>query len=362
MFFFLNCKTENGEDLRDLFIQTGDYNGVYWPHNGWQTCNPEQVGMDPEKLKNVYDYVANPIIRTEGLVIVKDGYIVAESYFGEFSTTQRHSSFSIAKSFISALIGIAINNMSISGIDKKVYEYFDQWQTINTDERKKNISIKHLLTMSSGLEWNETDYYNDTSSNDVFKMGATNDFISYVLEKSSQYDPGTHWRYSSGDSMLLSGIIQIATGQTAYNFARPNLLDPIGLSDIVWTSDPAGHTVGGWGISATVREYAKFGYLYLNNGNWNGTQIVPETWVNESLTKVSDNINYYAYQWWLGPALDSYINSGLPEKIYIAWGIYTQQIFIIPEHDLVVMRVADDPGSDEWSEVTFLQKIISSIN
>lgn len=356
------CKTDTIISLRDSFIHSGTYNGVYWPTGEWRSCSPDQVGFDPDKLKMVYDYIENPNINTEGIIIIKDGYIVAEAYFRDFNSSKRHASYSIAKSFISALVGIAINKGFISGVDKKVFEYFNSWTTATTDQRKKSITLKHLLTMSSGLKWNESDYYNDTSRNDVFKMAVTDDFIQYVLDKESEFDPGTVWRYSSGDSMLLSGIIQRATGQTAYDFAYTNLLSQIGLSDIIWESDPAGHTIGGWGINATVREYAKFGYLYLNRGKWDGNQIIPEGWIDESFTNVSNRINYYGYQWWFGPALNGYEGSGLPDPIYIAWGIYTQQIFIIPSYNLLIVRVADDPGSDEWSEVLFLQKIINAIN
>ena len=98
------------------------------------------------------------------------------------------------------------------------------------------------------------------------------------------------------------------------------------------------------------------------NGNWGGSQIIPETWINESFTPVSERVNFYGYQWWLAPALSGYSEAILPEKIYIAWGIYTQQIFVIPAYNLVIVRVANDPGSPQWSEVTFLTKIIDALN
>ncbi len=346
---------------RDEFIQEGSYSGVYWPTAGWRSCSPESVGMDSERLKQVYDYVANPAVNSEGIVIVKDGYLVAEAYFGSFNRNQRHASYSIAKSFISSLIGIAINRGDIENVDQPVHRFFDAWQDESVDGRKKRITIRHLLTMSSGLEWNESDYYNDTSQNDVYIMGGMNDFIDYVLQKNSQYEPGTVWRYSSGDSMLLSGILQEATGITAHQYALTHLLNPIGLQNISWQHDPSGHTVGGWGIDATVREYAKFGFLYLNGGEWDGVQLLSRDWIRDSWTPVTDRIDHYGYQWWLGPALSGFEGSGLPERIYIAWGIYTQQIFVVPDHQLLIVRVANDPGSGHWHEVSFLQRVMAAV-
>lgn len=361
IFIFSSCKNVEEVSERDNFIKDGNYTGAYWPTSGWRSCTPGEVGMDRERLKQVYDYVENPAINTEGIIIIRNGYIVAEAYFGNFSENSKHGSFSVAKSFIGALIGIAIHNGIIPGINEKIFNYFPLWQTPSTDVRKKNITIKHLLTMSSGLEWNETEYYNDTSQNDVFIMAEEDDFIEYVLNKPSEFEPGALWSYSSGDSMLLSGIIQESSGVTAYQFAKQYLLDPIGSPGISWENDPAGHTVGGWGIGATVREYAKFGYLYLNKGKWEENQVVQESWVDLSLTPVSNSINFYGFQWWLGPALEGFDNSVIPNDLFLAWGIFSQQIFVIPSLDLVIVRVANDPNSPEWDEVQFLTLIINSI-
>ncbi|MCK5220930.1 MAG: serine hydrolase [Candidatus Aminicenantes bacterium] len=358
---FTTCNTKEEISERDIFIEEGSYTGSYWPTTGWRSCSPDEVGMDSESLKLVYDYIANPSVNTEGIVVIRRGYIIAEAYFGEFSQNSRHSSYSVAKSFISALIGISISENYITGINNKVFNYFPAWDSDGIDPRKKNISIKHLLTMSSGLEWNEANYYTDISRNDVFIMVEENDYIQYVLDKPSEFEPGTIWRYSSGDSMLLSGIIQQSTGMTAYQYAMGNLFGPIGISGVTWESDRAGHTVGGWGINATVREYAKFGYLYLNSGEWDGLQIVPESWVEQSKTPVTSNIDYYGFQGWLATALQGFNNSDIPSDLFLAWGIFTQQIFVIPSLDLVIVRVANDPGSPEWDEVQFLTLIINSI-
>lgn len=356
------CRTSKEKTPRNLFISEGSYSGSYWPTNSWRHCSPEQVGMNGNNLKLVYDYASNPVVNTEGIVIIKDGYIIAESYFGDFTQNSRHSSFSIAKSFMSALIGIALSEGLITGIMALVSDFFPEWSSGTVDPKKQRITLKHLLTMSSGLEWNESDYYNDTSNNDVFIMSEQNDYLQYVLNKQSEFEPGTIWRYSSGDSMLLSGILQIAAGTTSYQYALENLFEPLGITEVSWESDNAGHTVGGWGINATVRSYAKFGFLYLNYGEWEGRQIVPRSWVEQSLSPVTDNIDFYGFQWWLSPVFQGVQNSIIPEDLFLAWGIYTQQIFVIPSLDLVIVRVANDPDSEEWDEIQFLELIIASIN
>ncbi len=367
------------------FLGKGPYEGQYWPTTKWKSCQPEEVGMQSSKLMEVYYYLANPNVHTEGIVIIKNGYIVGEAYFNNFTINSRHESFSVAKSFISALVGIAIEEGLIKDVEEKIYKFYPQLNSkkgflrrgvgdiekiypFNIVHReqimpgaKKRITVKHLLTMSSGFKWNERDYYIDTSQNDAFKMAQEYDYIQYVLNKPIEYEPGTVWQYSSGDSMLLSGIIEKSADMSTYEFGLEYLFNPIGVSGIGWDSDPAGHTIGGWGIQGTVREFAKFGYLYLKKGKWDDQQIIPEPWIEESLQPVSDVVNFYGYQWWLRPALSGYENSIIPPNTFLAWGIYTQQIFVIPEEDLVIVRVANDPGSEGWDEVEFLTLVLNSI-
>jgi len=297
----------------------------------------------------------------------------------------RHQSYSIAKSFVSALIGIALEKELFKSVDEEIYHYYPElnrkkvFPIRSTGETKqacdsipsiqsppepgakRRITIKHLLAMSSGLKWNEQDYYVDTSQNDAFIMAQTSDYIQYVLNKPIEFEPGTVWRYSSGDSVLLAGLIERASFMSAYEFGLEHLFIPIGISGIRWQSDLTGHTIGGWGIEATVREYAKFGYLYLKKGKWEDCQIVPEPWIKESLQPLSERVNFYGYQWWLLPVFTGYEESIIPKDTFLAWGIYTQQIFVIPEEDIIIVRVANDPGSEEWDELEFLTLIINSV-
>ncbi len=353
-----------GTTTQNQFLGSGNYAGKYWPTQSWRSCKPEEVGMDSDKLTRVYEYAANPAINTEGIIIIKNGYIVGEAYLNGFTKNSRHASYSVAKSFASALIGITIDKGLIKGVDEKIYQYYPQWQTPGTSEAKKTITIKNLLTMTAGLEWEEDDYYSSNSQDDIFQMyNVSNDFIDYVLNKPVKNEPSTQWYYSSGESILLSGIIESATNMTAYQFGFENLFRPIGIPDIRWDSDPSGHTITAWGINATVREFAKFGYLYLNKGKWQDQQIVSEAWIQESTQAISDSLNHYGYQWWLPAAYKDYEVWNILEGTFLAMGIYIQRLYVVPEKDLVVVRVGNDAGSTdgEWSTLEFLALVLNSI-
>lgn len=362
---FFGCQKIAERDVEaEQFLGKGEYLGEYWPTEGWRTCRPEEVGMNSEKLIKVYEYAANPDINTQGIAVIRKGYIVGEAYFNDFKMDSRHESFSIAKSFSSALIGIAIDQGFIESVDERLSEFYPQWQTPGTSESKKQMTIEDLLTMRSGLQWNEDDYYKDRSQNDVYIMiDSAQDYIQYVLNKPVIHEPGTHWYYSSGDSVLLSGIIEKSTGMTAYEFAGQYIFEPMDLTEIIWLADPAGHTITAWGIQGTVREFAKFGYLYLKKGRWEDLQVVPKDWIEESSQPVSEEIEKYGYQWWRLPVFRGYEETKIPRDILMALGIFTQQIFIIPTKDLLVVRLGHDPDPyhDEWRELEFLSLVLNSL-
>ena len=358
---------------RDIFLKKGLYQGKYWPTYGWKSCLPEEVGMDSELLLRAYDYAANPDVYTRGLVIIRRGYIVGEAYFGNFDLYSRHPSYSVAKSFMSALIGIGIDQRIFESVDEPISHYYPELNQkkgmrvrsylpgdLSSSGSKRKITIENLLTMTSGLEWNEDDF-NNLIANDVVLMALQDNYAQYVLSKPIIHDPGTVWNYSSGDPMLLSGLFNRVLGISAFQFGLEHLFSPIGIPQIIWENDPVGQTIGGWGIEATVREYAKFGYLYSKGGEWEDRQIVPGSWIYQSVQPVSENVNNYGYLWWLRPSLGGYDGSLIPDDTFFARGLFTQEIFVIPSKDLVIVRMADDLTSNEWNEVDFLTIILESL-
>lgn len=366
--FAANCSdsdtTIQTPQQTDSFLGQGKYRGEYWPTVQWRECRPAEVGMNALRLYRAYEYAANPDINTEGIIIIKDGYIVGEAYFGDFTKDTYHRSYSVAKSFTSALIGIAIDKGMLSSVNDAVYQFYPEWQTPGTPALKKLITVKHLLTMMGGIQWQEGDYYNPNSQDDIFRMyRVSSDFIQYVLNKPMAAEPGTRWYYSSGETILLSGILEMTTGTTAFQFAQEHLLHPIGIVDITWEHDPSGHTITGWGIRTTVRNYARFGYLYLKKGLWDNQRIVSESWIEESTRAFSSDLTHYAYLWWLPPAFGSYGTVDVPQDAYMALGIYIQRLYVVPEKNLVVVRVGNDAGDvgDNWDSLKFLKLITDAI-
>jgi CubicO group peptidase (beta-lactamase class C family) len=331
------------------FIKKGTYNGAYFPTTDWHYCSPEEVGVNSALLVKAVDNITETKYATQGYLIIKDGYIIAEDYLLGFLPGEKHSSYSIAKSFTSAVIGIAIDQDYINSVHDKISQYYTILNHDTVQQWKKDISIENLLTMTSGIEWSEENY----AGNDLIQMVLSPDYVDYVLNKPVEFEPGTRWSYNSGESMLLSGIINITTEKSMLDFAIENLLNPIGINDLKWISDSENHTVAGWGISATMHDYARFGYLYLNNGNWDGSQIISESWINQSITQYSSTIPYYGYLWWL-----SGNNANMPEDIYMAIGAFGQYIIIIPSYDLIIVRVGNDLN---WNPDEFVQLVLDAI-
>jgi CubicO group peptidase (beta-lactamase class C family) len=367
LFFYSGCnKDTNSPETGEKYVKficSGEYSGEYYPTNGWRTCRPEAVGVDSNKLKKVYEYAANDKIKTDGIIIIKDGYIIGEAYFGSNGQNIKHQIYSITKSITSLLFGIASDNSLINDLDYKIYNYFPEWQTASTDEKKKKITIRHLLTMTSGLEWIENNTDITTVTDDNTTMYKTEDFIQYVLKKNISTEPGSIWFYNNGATMLLSGIIEKVSGKSEYNYGLNNLFLPLGINSLVWESDNSGHNTGGWGIQATLRDLAKIGYLCLGKGYWGGRQIISKEWLEQSLKPVSTNVNFYGFLWWLPPYFENYQSYNIPSGTYFAFGARLQVMIIVPEKNIIAVRFADDiadPGK-EWETLKFLSLILDSI-
>ena len=346
------------------YMCQGKDEGVYWPTREWKTAKPEEVGMDSQKLVKAIEYAANPQYKTDGVAIIKNGYIVAEAYLGEFQKDTKHISHSMAKSFTSALIGIAIDKGLIPGVDEKLCQYFDEWDCDDKDDIRNKISIRNALTLTTGLKWHE-DWVNfDPDTNDAMQMIYSRKFLGYMLDREAIYKPGNFFTYSTGDPMLLSGVLAKATGMSALEFAKKNLFQPMGISSVRWDSDSQGYTATFSMLHLTVRDYAKFGYLYLNKGKWEDEQIVSEEWLNTS-TRTDPSVRMwdaYGYLWHVNlPLRLNAQGSNIPADGYMAEGIMVQHIFIIPSKDLVIVKVANEQGT-RMNPVEFLTLVLDSID
>ena len=267
------------------------------------------------------------------MLVVHNGYLIFERYFTPilYDVDNTHIIYSCTKSVTSALIGIALDNGYIDNTSQLLVDFFPDLYIDNLDSRKETITLEDILTMTSGLEWDEERY---DEPNDYFGMTDSDNWVQYVLNKTMVADPGTAFYYNTGESHLLSAIINRTTGMTTLAFAIQNLFEPLGITAHPWLVDPQGIHFGGSALALRPRDMAKFGYLYLNNGTWDGEQIVSSDWVatstNEHVTIYGGTFSY-GYQWW--------INS--PSDYYCARGYQGQYIFVVPEEDLVVVFSSD---------------------
>jgi len=283
--------------------------------------------------------------KIHSLIIIHNDGLALEKYFMGWSRDMLHHCYSATKSVTSALVGIAIDQGKIDGLDGRLLDFFPEHTAIaNLDERKESITLEHLLTMTAGFTWDEMSIpYIDSEGNpnfenDAMKMWASDDWIQYMLDLSMRDEPGSTWNYNSGCTILLSGIIKDKTGQSAEAFAKKNLFARIGITDWEWETGPDGIANTGWGLSLYPVDMAMFGYLFLKNGRLSGKQIVPEDWVSESTRR---HMSFYGYQWWVLP--DNMI-TGHPEAngIFYALGYAGQTIMIIPNINMVVVTTAEN--------------------
>ena len=335
-------------EIADEVIATGEYTGDYWPTKGWRTCEPKAVGMDAQKLKKAMAYAASPEFKTDGIAIIRNGHIIAETYFGFFEQNYSHVSFSMAKGFTSTLIGMAIDKGLVSGLDEKLCHYYENWDCENANDLRSRITIRHALTLTTGLKWFENWPKWDIENNDALKMGMSNDYVKYVSEQPGLHEPGQQTYYSTGDPMLLSQVIQKATGKNAFEFAKEHLFKPLNIKKVRWDEDDAGHTATSMGLYMPVREYAKLGFLFLNKGQWENQEIVSKQWAEKSLqTDPSVNMSdTYGYLWHINLAKKLKERGSLaateriPADAFMAAGVLGQNIVVIPSKNLVIVKVA----------------------
>lgn len=305
------------------------------PGEGWTVSDPESHGLDPVELDRALEYAAQPGQHTQSVVVVHGGEIVAEWYAEGAGPDSWVASWSVAKSVSSIAVGVAIDRGDIGSVEDPVAEYLPQWQ--GTDH--EDITIRDVLEMTSGLEWVED--YRGLESDIVKMVVGEADQLAYAASRPLEVEPGSRWWYSSGDSMLLSGVVQHATGQTLDEYAAQHVLDPIGMSKVEWWRDARGHTLGYCCFDTTSRDFARLGLLYLRGGRWGDGQVVSEAWVKESLEPTTASAGEYGYQWWLDDL------EGLPVDLFRAAGVDGQYIYVIPSLDLVVVRngtYVKDPG------------------
>ena len=293
--------------------------------------------MDSEILADMFDYIVRQETDVHSILVVRNGYAVVEAYAPPHGRDVRHGTASCGKGITSALVGIAIREGYIDGVDQKVLDFFPDHAAAQSDPLKQAMTVEHLLTMTSGIDWPESAASYSSPRNIMNQMMRSHDWAGFVLDRPMAARPGVVFSYSSGVSHLLSAIIQEATGTRTFSFARTHLFEPLGISRVRWPSDPHGIAFGAGGLWMTARDMAKIGQLYLQGGVWNGKQIVPAEWVEASVTQqvnAHGPAPYYGYQWWVRS-----------DGTFAAHGYRGQRIFVVPDLEMVVVFTADIPGN-----------------
>ena len=270
------------------------------PGGDWERAAPEAAGLDPELVAaGVAAIGGQPGVRT--VLVVHDGKIVAEESFRGAGPAAPHNVKSAAKSILSALVGIAIEEGVFTGIDQPLSELLPGALPSGTDGRERGrITLRHLLTQTTGLESTSGEHYG--------RWVSSPNWVDAALARPLLDPPGRTFRYSTGNTHLLSAALARAAGTSTLDFARRHLLDPLGVEVAAWSTDPQGIHLGGNETSLSPRDLARFGWLVLRGGRWGDRQLVPADWVRASTTRQvattpewADRYGAYGYLWWIPP-------------------------------------------------------------
>ncbi|MCL6088012.1 MAG: beta-lactamase family protein, partial [Actinobacteria bacterium] len=290
-------KTSEAETTKSEADTNYTYSKPKLTDDGWDVADLDEKGVNKEMLSDLIVQIKKGKYQNiHSIVIVKEGKLVFEEYFGgygfslygdkfrgtyiDFNADITHDLASVTKIITATLAGIAIDNDFIKSVNEKIIDFFPEYSKL-FDKEKSKITVENLLTMTSGLKWNEMDAYS-SDENDYSKLYSSADPIEYLLSKPMANKPGTKWYYSSGDVTLLGEIIYKATGKKVDDFSREYLFDPLGITNAYWLYMKNNIVSTAGGLMMRPRDMAKIGYLYLNNGKWLDKQILSEDWIKAS--------------------------------------------------------------------------------
>ncbi|UCE11692.1 MAG: serine hydrolase [Candidatus Thorarchaeota archaeon] len=341
----------------------------YWPTQEWRVATPESQGMNSSILSEASSLsriiiprlgISNP--RLDGMIVIRNGYIVFEEYPSGYGRNVFHRIYSCTKSFTSVLFGIAMDKGLISSLSQRVVDFFPDREIANLDDRKRNITLEDLLTMRTGMDWEEWTYPYDSDLNPTSQMYDADDSIQFILDREMTTEPGTQFAYCSGASMLLGEIIEIVSGMNILAFARKYLFTPIGIGELYWWKDywkNVSYFSAEGGLFMTPRNMARFGYLMLNNGTWDNQEVVSASWVNTSTTShlSRGSISGYGYQWWTTTGTPHWLENFINKTVYYAMGMEGQKICVVPDYNLVAVMTGEFSGATP----AFYDNVVSDV-
>lgn len=305
------------------------------------TLAAEGVRAEPA-LQLVHAIRAGAYPQAHSVLLIRHGKLVLEEYFYGHHRERLHGFQSCTKSITSLLVGIALEQGAIGSIDEPVYKYFPERAGYRWIDECYDLTLKHILTMTAALDWNETLPYTDPR-NDAVQMNQSADWIGYVLNKTRAGKPGEKYVYTSGLSILLGALLKNATGLYVDEFAERHLFGPLGITRYRWEAAPDGTRHTGGGLSLRPRDAAKIAAMLLAGGRWRGQPVIAEAWVRESTRQHTAPDDYpYGYQW----HLSRFEVNGRKFESFCASGYGGQRMFMFPELDLAVVFTAGSYGGD----------------
>ncbi|MBC8405342.1 MAG: serine hydrolase [Planctomycetes bacterium] len=315
-----------------------------WPTIDWTEATPASQNVDKQKLIPAFRYASRH--GSKAVLVIRNGYLIAEGYASGWNRYTEQTGYSIAKSFTSALYGMVIGDGTLSDESELVASYIPSWNDANHGV----VEIKDLLSMHSGLHW---DFFSD-----YVLMPASPNQNSFAVGQDMDTTPGATWVYNNMGVQVLSRTFQSATGMQPADYATTRLAGVIGMWNASWRTDQRGNTLTYQSVIANAREFAKFGYLFLRNGEWDGQQVVPQNWVSKS-TQPSQSLNpFYGYLWWLNTG--GLEMTDVPADAFYAAGLNERRIYVVPSKDLVVIRLGS--GNSSWDDNAFLGQICAAAN
>ena len=320
-----------------------------------QVALPAELDVSADHLLMMEEAIqSNTYPNIHSVLIYKEGKLIYEQYFEgrdeiwgdslgvvQHGPGKLHDVRSISKSIVSACVGLAIEQGKIRSVDQSVFEFFPEYSQYN-DGLRSQLTIKHLLTMTSGIEWNEDVPYSDPENSEI-RMTASPDPMEYVLSRPMDSEPGKYWEYNGGTTQLLAAIIKKTTDLDIDDFAAEYLFKPLGINSYEWTQFPGlNMPAAASGLRLTSRDLLKIGMLYKNKGKWIGEQILSEQWVADSMKSYvqfgrNNNVGY-GYQFWIFKGI--VISEKLTSPIVTAVGNGDQRIYIDRANDMIVITTA----------------------
>lgn len=303
----------------------------------FERVTPESQGIPSGRIEGMFRALAeSPTLKMHSVMVLRNGKVIGETGFYPYQKELWHACYSVSKSLTAMAIGFLVEEEKLT-LDEKIVDIFKKYVGLRGLIRQKDLTVEHLLTMTSGVGLNE--------------VGAVSgdDWVKSYLEAPVNFEPGEKFEYNSMNSYMLSAIVTEITGESLLDYLRPRLFAPLGITRVFWESCPKGISKGGWGLFLCAEDLAKLGQLYLNKGLWNGVQVLPASWVEASTTAhalPSEETGFagYGYQLWTGRRTGSFAFNGM----------LGQNVFVYPDDQMVVVTTA---GSDIFFNSHELSKI-----